>query len=286
MPITTAEAPPRMIRPSLVPIFGMAPLLARQRLHRRAVLPGIGIALGRSAARCGLGRLRCSIGCPARIKALLALALVSRRRTVAHPRSVRPEPSLRGHSSRRRPRGRRSAASIAPIARPGFYPLLAIMLLSLPALPRAATSLEFFFIWELITLSSYFLILQRREAAPHALRYLLFSLAAAFFLLVGFAMMPCRERDACRSPRLRDGGPGQRAGLRPARDRPPDQGRRDRRACLAAGRLCGSRRRRVRHAVGRRQQGRDLRTAGRHLCRDPLGGRPRTRACCSAGSAC
>ncbi len=49
-------------------------------------------------------------------------------------------------------------------ARPGFYPLLAVMLLSLPALPRATTSLEFFFVWELITLSSYFLVLLRREA--------------------------------------------------------------------------------------------------------------------------
>ncbi len=73
--------------------------------------------------------------------------------------------------------------------RPGFYPLLAVMLLSLPALPRASTSLEFFFIWELITLSSYFLILRRREAELHALRYLLFSLVAAFFLLAGFALM-------------------------------------------------------------------------------------------------
>lgn len=72
--------------------------------------------------------------------------------------------------------------------RRGFHPLLAVLLLSLPALPRATTSLEFFFIWELITLSSYFLILQGRDAAPHALRFLLFSLVAAFFLLVGFAM--------------------------------------------------------------------------------------------------
>ena len=72
-------------------------------------------------------------------------------------------------------------------ARRGFYPLLAVMLLSLPALPRATTSLEFLFVWELITLSSYFLIVRRREAAPHALRYLLFSLVSAFFLLAGFA---------------------------------------------------------------------------------------------------
>ena len=72
--------------------------------------------------------------------------------------------------------------------RTGFYPLLAIMLLALPALPRSTTSLEFFFVWELTTLSAYFLIVRSREAAPHALRYLLFSLVSAFFLLAGFAM--------------------------------------------------------------------------------------------------
>jgi formate hydrogenlyase subunit 3/multisubunit Na+/H+ antiporter MnhD subunit len=74
-------------------------------------------------------------------------------------------------------------------ARPGFYPLLTVMLLSLPALPRATTSLEFLFVWELITLSSYFLVLYRREAVSHALQYLLFSLVAAFFLVAGFAIM-------------------------------------------------------------------------------------------------
>jgi formate hydrogenlyase subunit 3/multisubunit Na+/H+ antiporter MnhD subunit len=72
--------------------------------------------------------------------------------------------------------------------RPGFYPLLAVMLLSLTALPRALTSLEFFFLFELVTLSSYFLITRRQEAAPDAFRYLLFSIAAGFFLLAGFAM--------------------------------------------------------------------------------------------------
>jgi formate hydrogenlyase subunit 3/multisubunit Na+/H+ antiporter MnhD subunit len=72
--------------------------------------------------------------------------------------------------------------------RPGFHALLAVLLLSLPALPRASTSLEFFFTWEIITLSSYFLVVRGRESAAHALSYLLFSLVAAFFLLVGFAM--------------------------------------------------------------------------------------------------
>ncbi len=90
--------------------------------------------------------------------------------------------------------------------RPGFYPLLATMLLSLPALASATTSLEFIFIWELITLSSYFLILRRSEAAPHALKYLLFSLAAAFFLLCGFAVLQAQTNSVSLSA-LRLAGP-------------------------------------------------------------------------------
>jgi formate hydrogenlyase subunit 3/multisubunit Na+/H+ antiporter MnhD subunit len=101
--------------------------------------------------------------------------------------------------------------SIACLARadprPGFYPMLAIMLLSLPALANAATSLEFIFVWELITLSSYFLILRRSEAAPHALKYLLFSLAAAFFLLCGFAVLQAQTNSVSLSA-LRLAGPG------------------------------------------------------------------------------
>jgi len=80
-----------------------------------------------------------------------------------------------------------------PERRPGFFSLLTAMLLSVVALPRASTSLEFFFIWEFITLSSYFLILRRPEAASHALGYLLFSLASAFFILAGFAVMQAQS---------------------------------------------------------------------------------------------
>ena len=90
--------------------------------------------------------------------------------------------------------------------RPGFYPLLAIMLLSLAALPGVTTSLEFIFVWELITLSSYFLILRRSEAAPHALQYLLFSLVAAFFLLCGFAVLQAQTNSVSLSA-LRMAGP-------------------------------------------------------------------------------
>jgi formate hydrogenlyase subunit 3/multisubunit Na+/H+ antiporter MnhD subunit len=90
--------------------------------------------------------------------------------------------------------------------RPGFYPLLAVMLLSLPALPRTTTSLEFIFIWELITLSSYFLILRNPSAVSQALQYLLFSLAAAFFLLCAFAVLQA-QTDSISLSALRMAGP-------------------------------------------------------------------------------
>jgi formate hydrogenlyase subunit 3/multisubunit Na+/H+ antiporter MnhD subunit len=72
--------------------------------------------------------------------------------------------------------------------RPGFYPLLAVLLLSLSGLPHASTSLEFFLLFELVTLSSYFLIARRRQAVADAFSYLIFSLAAGYFLLAGFAI--------------------------------------------------------------------------------------------------
>ena len=93
--------------------------------------------------------------------------------------------------------------------RPGFHPLLALMLLSLIALPRASTSLEFFYLFELVTLSSYFLIARRREAVPDAFRYLLFSIAAGYILVAGFAMANAVTGSAALAALLaagRDGG--------------------------------------------------------------------------------
>ncbi|UCB55744.1 MAG: NADH-quinone oxidoreductase subunit F [Thiotrichales bacterium] len=71
--------------------------------------------------------------------------------------------------------------------RNGFYPLLAVLLLSLAALLRASTTLEFFFSWELMTLSSYLLITLARAGIKPALAYLLFSLGSAYFIFAGFA---------------------------------------------------------------------------------------------------
>jgi len=72
--------------------------------------------------------------------------------------------------------------------RPGYYPFMTVLLLAIVGLLRAPTSLEFFFFWELITLSSYFLIMQGRHAHPHAQPFLLFSLTSAFCILAGFGL--------------------------------------------------------------------------------------------------
>ena len=73
-------------------------------------------------------------------------------------------------------------------ARRGFYPLLAILLLSLATLLRAQTSLAFFYSWELMTVSSWLLITLGRNGVKPSLIYLLFSLGSAYCLLAGFAL--------------------------------------------------------------------------------------------------
>jgi formate hydrogenlyase subunit 3/multisubunit Na+/H+ antiporter MnhD subunit len=72
--------------------------------------------------------------------------------------------------------------------RTGFYPLLLLLILSLGNLLRAENALQFFFSWELMTISSYLLILRGKKAIQTALNYILFSTAGAFFLLAGFAV--------------------------------------------------------------------------------------------------
>lgn len=72
--------------------------------------------------------------------------------------------------------------------RVGHYPLLTLLLLSFGGLLQAGTSLEFFVAWEFLTISSYLLLCRGRDAAPHTLSYLIFSLASAFLLLAGFGL--------------------------------------------------------------------------------------------------
>jgi formate hydrogenlyase subunit 3/multisubunit Na+/H+ antiporter MnhD subunit len=193
-----AESPP-----SLIPAFGMAALLFLSGIIA-AQLAGIdalwiSLPLAAGLAMWLLYRL------PARLQGTVALAIVAVGgawlvRDLSGMIQLYAVILLAGGL----------VVSIGCLARsdprPGFYPFLAVMLLALPALPRATTSLEFIFVWELITLSSYFLVLQRRSAATHALRYLLFSLVAAFFLLAGFALMQAVSGTISLSS-FRTGGP-------------------------------------------------------------------------------
>jgi len=70
----------------------------------------------------------------------------------------------------------------------GFYPLLIIMILSLGNLLRANTTLQFFLSWELITITSYLLILRGKLAQKASLLYIVFSLAGAYLILIGFGL--------------------------------------------------------------------------------------------------
>lgn len=70
--------------------------------------------------------------------------------------------------------------------RPGYFPLMTVLVLSIVALFRASTTLEFFFCWEMITLSSYFLVALGSHARSQALQFLLFSLVSAFLIVAGF----------------------------------------------------------------------------------------------------
>jgi formate hydrogenlyase subunit 3/multisubunit Na+/H+ antiporter MnhD subunit len=71
-------------------------------------------------------------------------------------------------------------------ARKGFYPLLTMLLFSLATLLEATTSLQFFFAWEILTISSYLLISLGKESRDHILTFLLFSLGSAFMIMAGF----------------------------------------------------------------------------------------------------
>lgn len=71
-------------------------------------------------------------------------------------------------------------------ARKGFYPLLAMLLFSLATLLEATSTLQFFFSWEILTLSSYLLISLGKDAKEHILTFLLFSLGSAFLILASF----------------------------------------------------------------------------------------------------
>jgi len=70
----------------------------------------------------------------------------------------------------------------------GFFPLSILMIGSMSFLAVSRTMLEFFLSWELMTVSSYFLIIRGKDSRKPSLTYLIFSQAAAFSMLAGFAL--------------------------------------------------------------------------------------------------
>jgi formate hydrogenlyase subunit 3/multisubunit Na+/H+ antiporter MnhD subunit len=70
----------------------------------------------------------------------------------------------------------------------GFYPSAMLMYAGLAMLIVAKDTFGFFAAWEVLTVSSYFLILRGKNSEPHALSYIVFSLGGAFAILAGFAL--------------------------------------------------------------------------------------------------
>lgn len=86
-----------------------------------------------------------------------------------------------------------SAVQMIPLfIRRGVHRALAGMLValvfSLGNLLFANSSLEFFFSWELMTITSFFLVVRGKHASGASLRYLVFSLSGAFSILAGLAL--------------------------------------------------------------------------------------------------
>jgi len=70
----------------------------------------------------------------------------------------------------------------------GFYPAVVLMLGALSNLTLATDLIQFFFSWELMTISSYLLILHGKKSQKAGLQYILFSLGGAYFMLLGIAI--------------------------------------------------------------------------------------------------
>ncbi len=70
----------------------------------------------------------------------------------------------------------------------GLTGMLVTMVFSLGSLIYAQTTLQFFFSWELMTISSFFLVVRGQKSSAAGLRYLTFSLAGAFSILAALAL--------------------------------------------------------------------------------------------------
>jgi formate hydrogenlyase subunit 3/multisubunit Na+/H+ antiporter MnhD subunit len=71
----------------------------------------------------------------------------------------------------------------------GLMALITGLTASLAALILAQNGLELFFAWEMMTVTSFLLILRGRQASAASLRYIMFSLVSAYALLAGLQML-------------------------------------------------------------------------------------------------
>ena len=72
----------------------------------------------------------------------------------------------------------------------GFYGFLLMMIFSFGNLLVASSYLEFFLSWEMMTIASFLLILRGKSAQKASLIYMIFSMAGAYLLMVGFNFAP------------------------------------------------------------------------------------------------
>ena len=72
----------------------------------------------------------------------------------------------------------------------GFYGLLMMMIFSFGSLLIASSYIEFFFSWELMTIASFLLVLRGKNAQKAGLMYMIFSIAGAYLMMVGFGFAP------------------------------------------------------------------------------------------------
>ncbi len=75
-----------------------------------------------------------------------------------------------------------------PARRPGLVSLTTAMIAALLGLTWADSPLALFVLWELMTISSFLLVLRGHRGAAGAFRYIVFSLGSAFLMLAAFAV--------------------------------------------------------------------------------------------------
>ena len=73
-------------------------------------------------------------------------------------------------------------------ARRGFYPLLSILAFSLVLLLQAKTAIQFFFSWEMMTLSTWLMVMRGEKSKKASFLFIIFSLGSAYLILAGLGI--------------------------------------------------------------------------------------------------